>query len=973
MTPALPLLAAAGIGYLLLLFLIATAVDRGLLPARIARHRIVNALALGVYASSWSFYGSVGFARRQGYLFLTIYLGVTLACLVMPVLWMPILRLVREHQLTSLADLFAFRYRTPWVGAIVTVFMLAGSLPYLALQVRAVTESMGTLGSSASPVWISAGFFATVTLFAILFGANHSLRQRHEGLVFAIAFESVVKLVALLAVGGFAVFGVFGGLGELDRWLSAHPEALHALYEPAREGPWGTLLLLTFSAAFLLPRQFHLAFAENHDDKSLRTASWAFPLFLLLLNLAIPPILWAGTELLPHGDPDFYVIGIAHAKGATLLAVLAFVGGLSAASAMLIVTALALSSMCLNHILLPLRPPGQQRDLYRWLLWARRGLMVAILALGFIFFLLLQQRRGLAELGLVSFVATAQFLPGLFGVLFWRRATRAGFVSGLLAGAVVWAATLLFPLLARAEIFPSAHELSRLLGNARIDPWTFSTFLSLSLNTLLFGVVSVLGRPGPQDEAAAQACQRDTLQATAGAVTATSPSEFQELLVPLLGSAAAELEVKRALSDLGMAAEERRPAQLVRLRTRIETNLSGLIGPVLARVVVDSGLRMDPRARTALASHLRELEEQLRGMRLRGPAAQLDVARRYFRRILQRLPLGICVLGPDADVTFWNRAMERFTGEDEATVIGLRVSGLREAWRTVLSDLAQSSEATRESWLDGRCFQLHRSRLEDDATGGVVLLIADVTDQKQLEAQLAHQDRLASVGRFAAGIAHEVGNPLTAIASLAQNLRVDPDPEVVGERVQLILEQARRIEAIIRSLLRFSHTGELHSRPGELHEPFDLRDAIEEGIRLVHLSHQGRAVRCENECPAGLWVAGDRQQVVQVFVNLLANACDASQPGSRVQVRAVLDGEGARVEVSDHGAGIPDDIRARIFEPFFTTKSPGEGTGLGLTIAWSIVREHRGRIDVASEPGTGTTISVLLPTALRAPATEGVT
>jgi len=389
--------------------------------------------------------------------------------------------------------------------------------------------------------------------------------------------------------------------------------------------------------------------------------------------------------------------------------------------------------------------------------------------------------------------------------------------------------------------------------------------------------------------------------------------------------------------------------------------------------VVDAGLRMDPRARTAFAAHLRAVEEQLRGMRLRGPAAQVDVARRYFRRILHDLPLGVCVLGPDADITVWNGAMERFTGQGEGALVGLRASALQEPWRSVLSSFARSQEMTREAWLHGRCFQLHKSALDDDqASGGVVLLIADLTDQKQLEAQLAHQDRLASVGRFAAGVAHEVGNPLTGIASLAQNLRADPDPAVVGERVQLILEQTRRIEAIIRSLLRFSHTGEMHSAPPAPHAPFDLREAVEEGVRLVHLSHEGRAVHCENECPPGLWIAGDRQQLVQVFVNLLSNACDASFPGSRVRVRARAEGTRARVEVVDQGAGIPEGIRARMFEPFFTTKSPGEGTGLGLSVAWSIVRDHRGHIEVASVPGTGTTVTVMLPS-LDAPVAERLT
>src|SRR5688572_14430422 len=266
----LGLLFAAGVGYLVVLFLLAYATERGLIPARLARHPAISTLALGVYASSWSFNGSVGFAKLEGYRFLAIYLGVTLACALTPVIWQRVLSLTREYQLTSLADLFVFRYRGSLVGVLVTLFMLAGSVPYLALEIRAITESVSVLAYGTKPVFIALGFCAMVALFAILFGARHpAQRDRHQGLVVAIAFESVVKLIALLAVGAFAVFGVFDGLGDMNRWVAQHPEALEALQKPVRDAPWGTLLLLSFAAAFLLPRQFHVAFAESPGPRAL--------------------------------------------------------------------------------------------------------------------------------------------------------------------------------------------------------------------------------------------------------------------------------------------------------------------------------------------------------------------------------------------------------------------------------------------------------------------------------------------------------------------------------------------------------------------------------------------------------------------------------------------------------------------------------------------------------------------------------
>jgi len=325
--------------YLGLLFLIAYATEHGKLPRRLPGHPVTYVLSLGVYATTWPYYGSVGFAASQGYSFLTIYLGVTLAFALTPLLLSPLLRLVRDFQLTSPADLFAFRFRSQAAGVMVTLFMLAGTLPYLALQIRAVTETTRVLTQEAAPKPLAFAFCVVLILFAILFGArNITPREKHEGLVVAVAFESLVKLVALMIVGAFAIYGVFGGFGGVNQWLRDNPAALLNMYQPVREGAWTTLLFLAFTAAFLLPRQFHMAFTENIDPRGLRIAAWGFPLFLLLLNLPIPFILWAGESLPVGVDPDYYVLGITLGSGTPLLTLFALLGGISAASAMMIVT-----------------------------------------------------------------------------------------------------------------------------------------------------------------------------------------------------------------------------------------------------------------------------------------------------------------------------------------------------------------------------------------------------------------------------------------------------------------------------------------------------------------------------------------------------------------------------------------------------------------------------------------------------------
>lgn len=968
--PEQAVLVLGGMAYLGLLFLVATAVDRGWVPRALARHPLVYSLSLGVYASTWSYYGTVGFARTDGYRYLTIYLGVSLACLLVPVLWAPVLRLTREYQLTSLADLFAFRYRSGAVGVAVTGVMLAGSLPYLAQQMRAFSESVRQLGGGGSPALLGLLFCGSLAALAILLGHRHTtVRERHDGLVVAIAVESTVKLVALLTVGGVALFAVFGGPSGLTGWLEAHPRAVADLVEPVRGGSWGTLLLLSFAASFLLPRQYHMAFTEAPGERALAVAAWAFPVFLLLLTCPIPILLWAGERVAPGADPDFHVLALARMGGGGPLALFVFLGGLSAASAMVIVTTLALGTMCLNHLLLPLRRPRPERDVYGYVRRARRALTAAILLAGYLMFLLLDQAEGrLAEFGLVSFVVVAQFLPGLVGVLFWRHATARGVLAGLAGGVAVWLGVTVLPLLVRSHWLPPAFDAAAALGVPPEEAYAFATFLSLTVNGLLFAGVSLARAPTADEEAAARACAEAGEPPLHGTLTASSPAEIQSGLAPILGSSAAASEVDCALSDLGLTRGETRPVQLRRLRDRLERNLSSLLGPTLARAIVEEGVRMAPGVRIALADRLRDLEQRLIASRVRqhGLTAELDGAQRYLRSLLEQLPVGVCALGPDRDVVIWNRTLAQVTGLPASSVSGLPLTLVPEPWGGLLAGFAagEEMERTRVRVATARgelLLNLGRSQPEG---GSQALVVEDLTERSALEAQLAHSERLSSLGRFAAGVAHEVGNPLTGIASITQNLR--HELEGVGdapERLGLILEQTRRIEAIIRSLRTFSHPGCTPGEEGRVRVGrYVLADLMQESLALVRLGRPERRddflLTCPEELPP---LVGDRPRMVQVLVNLLENACDASRPGEPVEVLARREAGEVLLEVRDRGTGIPPELRERIFEPFFTTKEPGKGTGLGLKLASHTVRDHGGTLELTSRVGEGTTVTLHLP------------
>ncbi|GLU41499.1 sensor histidine kinase [Pseudomonas sp. NBRC 100443] len=958
--------------YLTTLFGVAWITERGYVPRRLVRHPLVYTLSLGVYASAWAFYGTVGLAYQYGYGFLAIYLGVSGAFLLAPVLLYPILRITRAYQLSSLADLFAFRFRSTWAGALTTLFMLIGVLPMLALQIEAVTNSISLLTRGADAHSAALAFCALITLFAILFGARHiATRERHEGLVMAIAFESLVKLIALGSIGLFALYGVFGGPDGLEVWLLQNQEALSTLHTPLAEGPWRTLLLVFFASAIVMPHMYHMTFTENLNPRALLSASWGLPLFLLPMSLAVPPILWAGLHLGASTNPEYFTLGLGMAVDSPALALAAFIGGISAASGLIIVMTLALSGMVLNHLVLPLYQPPAEGNIYRWLKWTRRALIATIILLGYGFYLLLGSEQELSNLGIVSFVATLQFLPGALSVLYWPAANRRGFIAGLVAGMLVWGATMLVPLMGNVQtlhipLFDSLYVLDE-------ASWHLAALASLAANVLVFTLVSLFSEPSDEEKGAAEACAVDNVRRPQRReLLAVSPQEFASQLAKPLGAKTAQKEVEQALRDLHLPFDERRPYALRRLRDRIEANLSGLMGPSVAQDMVETFLPYKANSESYVTEDIHFIESRLEDYhsRLTGLAAELDALRRYHRQTLQDLPMGVCSLAKDQEVLMWNRAIEELTGVPAQRVVGSRLSALPDPWKGLLEGFIEAPDQhlhKQRLAIDGqtRWLNLHKAAIEEPlAPGntGLVLLVEDLTETQSLEDKLIHSERLASIGRLAAGVAHEIGNPITGIACLAQNLREEREGD--GELTEIsaqILEQTKRVSRIVQSLMSFAHAGGKQVAA----EPVCLADVTQEAISLLSLNRRSVEVQFFNLCDPDHWVEGDAQRLAQVLINLLSNARDASPPGGAIRVRSEASENTVDLIVEDEGSGIPKSIIDRLFEPFFTTKDPGKGTGLGLALVYSIVEEHYGQITIDSpadpERECGTRIRVTLP------------
>ncbi|TDL89440.1 sensor histidine kinase [Meridianimarinicoccus aquatilis] len=512
----------ACLAYVALLFVVAFWAERRAKAGRVGwlRSPLVYTLSLSVYCTGWTFYGAVGYAARSGLEYLCIYLGPTLVMAGWWLILRKLVRIARSQRTTSVADLISSRYgKSTFLGGLVTLLAVVGTTPYIALQLQSVTLSFGvfaaqtpeawpTTNQHASAIWLAVG----LAVFTILFGTrNLDANERHHGVVTAIALEALVKLAALLAVGVFVVWHVADGVSDMAQRINASPIA-----EVKTDGSrWLALTFLSGAALLCLPRMFQVLVVENDDERHLATASWAFPLYLALMSLFVVPIAVMGLEVLPNGsNPDLFVLTLPLALDQDWLSLLAFLGGFSSATSMVIVAAIALSTMVSNHVVMPIwlnlvsggaTVSGDVREV---VLLSRRLSIAAVLGLGLMYYRFSGGGEALAAIGLISFVGVVQVLPALLGGIFWRGATRVGAAAGVLIGFALWLYTLFLPSFG-PDVVLSAGMLdngpfgiewlrpSGLFGLGALDPVVHAVLWSMLLNTSAFVIGSLVSFPKP--------------------------------------------------------------------------------------------------------------------------------------------------------------------------------------------------------------------------------------------------------------------------------------------------------------------------------------------------------------------------------------------------------------------------------------------------------------------------------------------
>ncbi len=923
-------------GYLALLFGVAYAAERRSAARKsLVANPYVYALSMAVYCTAWAYYGSVGRAAHQGLSFVGIYLGPGLLA---PAWWLvlrKIIRVCRQQRLTSIADFISARYgKSASLGALVTGVCVLGVVPYIALQIKAIATSFviltggGQGAGTTGPALITAGVLA---VFTILFGVRSvEATERHEGVVLAVALESLVKLLAFLLVGGFVTFGLFGGFADLFDQAAAVP-ALRQLFTFRGAGTsgaeWLTLLVLSMSAVLLLPRQFQVAVVENVDEDHLRKAMWLFPLYLLVINIFVLPIAFGGLlKLGGRGfDADTFVLALPLATGHSWLALLTYLGGLSAASSMIIVETIALSVMMSNHLLMPLlvrlpaaRPAGQQRwfaYLGRVALQSRRLAVLLVLALAYGYYAGVGRQLPLVNTGLVSFAAVAQFLPAVLGGLYWKGGTRRGATLGLLAGFGVWFFTLVLPTLVGPGRLPESVlregvgglawlRPGALFGLEGLDYLSHGLFWSWFFNVGGYVGLSLAGPPTPLELRQADVFvdvfrRRSLAEEVAGWQGRAPLPDVRALLLGFLG--------KKRTNQALRAFAERFPDALA--------------------------LNSEPAAPNT--------PTQAPGAKHQAPSAPADP------RLL----------------SYAEKLLAGTLGPASARLLLAAVAGAEEiSYDNVVGILKESQqllEANRQLQKQRRQLQ----RLTDELREAYEQL--QTLDQQKDE--------------FLYTVTHELRTPLTSIRALAEILVDNPELEV-AEREHFQHTISREAERLTRLISLVLDLERYESGHAQLEcAPLVLAEVVQEAAEAVAQLARERGSELRLAVPPTLPpLPADRDRLMQVLINLLSNAIKAAVPGrpGRIAVRAWVEDNSLRLCVEDNGKGIALAEQPQLFNKFFqahhqTMRKP-EGSGLGLAITKKIVELHQGRIWVESAPEQGARFFVELPLAVPAAAAVSV-
>ena len=930
---------------------------------------LVYGLGISVYCTSWTFFGGVGTAATEGLDYLPIYLGPFLVFTLGYGLVRKILAQSKAQHSTSIADFLSARYgKSASVAALVTVIATIGSLPYMALQLRSLGNSILTLSPELSDTVAADELVllvsAAMALFAILFGAGRADREgENSGLVLTIAVESVVKLLALLAVAGLALFVL--AQGQTPTIPASEVFAVSQI-----DARFVTLTLIAACAVLCLPRQFHMTFVEADKDRPDRAMRWTFPIYLVIISIVIVPIVLAGLTALPTGtNADTIVIALPMAANQPLLALLVFIGGFSAAVGMIVIASVALSTMITNDLIAPvafrsaLLGKGDRTAIARQLLVMRRIVIGALLVFAYFFYLGFGTLGTLAGLGTLAFAAVAQFAPGLILGMISETGNRAGMISGLTVGFVLWLGLLIVPAATGNPPLFAIHPDTLVSGVA----------VSVGANTLVYWCVSLLIAPSLVDAAQAAAfVGTPSPGARPRFVTNKRVADIRVLLTQFVGRERAD----KAIEAMPGNYRDGHPADAA-VTEMAERTISGVIGASSARMLVGSWSGGDPIPLPEVVAMFDETNK-----RLSFSAELLQIA-------IENIDQGVALVDADMHLVAWNsRYQTMFDLPDDLVAVGTPIAelirynlarmGLDESEiESHVERRLEHMRAGREHRIESEQFDGRIMRIVGSPTpgGGYTTSYTDITADRRAEQALEEKvaertQQLSSANealalatqsktRFLAAASHDLIQPLNAARLFASAL----GEEVAGEKSleRLVRDLDGSIisaDRLIRALLDISKLDGGGIEPNI--EPLPLDRVFEEIAREFEMQAKAKGLSL-SRVRTSAWVETDRALLTSILRNLVSNAIRYTETGG-VLLGVRRAGDSIHVCIHDTGRGIAPEDREAIFDEFNRgTSTDHEGLGLGLAIVRRSARLLDIHVETTSEPGRGSRFALHMP------------
>jgi signal transduction histidine kinase/Na+/proline symporter len=888
--------------------------------------------------------GTIEMVGRYGYSTIFALFAFSLVFTLSPLVLFPIRRLSRVVRFATSIDFLTFRYRGRLVAITSCIATALVLIPIILAHILAF-DSIINMVFDAPKKFLSS--------IALIIGVGFVIfRSIKLGIVSQIRWimsaAGMLLMLALVLSTWTAVESAFGGFKEMDTWVlqtgqQTTIKRLDISY---------SLFIIFLAGALAMPTNFNILVSTDISEHQSKTMSWTYPLLVLLACIPAFPMLWSGIALQSASAFQEYLYSLPLMLGKPIIASIAAAAVLLISVAICSSLVMLLTRTILNSIILPVTALSKTQNLTKWI-----NYRYLIIALGLLLICILLSNainsRSITDLYLVGLAGLAQLTPGMLAAVYLPKVNRKGFLAGLFGGMFIWFISLAAPLVfGDWQWQVPLIDKSLLFGMQAWEVWSIE---ALILNITLCTLFSIFTKMSEDEQNFAVICMADNVYIPIRVeIKHNSIGEIRESLRLALGEEA-DIEVQTALDVLGVNEAEIRPGALRQLRDSINASLNLRFGVLTAHRIMQSALPLK-----------KATGEQKEDIFLLESVIDVNGHQLTGRQILDNLPIGIISIDQNGEILKWNSAIAAYTNINEDRASGSSVNDLPDPWKSAIIEFISSRNSTSDNvrliidnhtrWFN---FQKSQQQVAEEINHSLILLVEEKTESVVLVQKSIDNERLASMGRLAAGVAHEIGNPVTGIACVAQNLEYESQPEQISQSAQQILSQTNRINKIVESLINFSRGGELTKAN---FKKVNLQEAGEEAINLLTLGQNHSNVTFQCTIDQTLNIFGDYHQLIQIFLNLLSNSRDASPKNSTVTMLASVKDKKIIVTINDLGTGIAEDLQSKLFEPFVTSKDIGEGTGLGLWVVFNLVKSLGAQITIfspAENSQRGTTVKLI--------------